>query len=382
MHTRSLVLIAIAVFFLAVPTMAATVSEDRAGELSLSPGDSSNGEYAQIDAEGELSVEMNRLNDRATTTADDVFTITNTDDEAARVWVEHDLEGTTFYRGDDPNAAVESKGDSIDLGAGETVSLGVRADTRDADIEPGDITIRADGDASPDFEVVDVTVEELDADGSVAAGETVRIAATVANRGEVGGSYVADLTVDGVEVAQRVVYVPAGARRTVTFQRTFERAGEYKISVGGSGAKLTVREPAAGASFEVRNASLAEMSIRPGESVDVTAAIANTGDSAGEFTAELAVGGVVVESRTVGLDAGEETTVTFTRSFDRPGTYDVAVSGADAGRIEVSDSTGAGLETVQQQLRSPATGVVGLSVVAGALFVSRRRPRDLLAALR
>jgi len=383
MPSRLLVLVVFAALFLAVPTMAATVAEDRAGDLSLTPSESSNGEYAQIDADGQLSVEMNRLNDRATTTTDDVFTITNTDDEDARVWVEHDLAGTTIYRGD-PSNPVESRGAAFELDAGETASLGVRTDTRDADVEPGDITIRAEGDAAPDFAVTDVQFEGLDANGSVAVGETVRITATVANRGGASGSHSADLVVDGVEVAQRAVYVPAGERQTVTFDRTFERPGEYEVGVDHtSGGTITVREPPApdAASFEVRNAALASGSIAPGESVDVTATVANTGGSTGEFTAELAVGGTVLETRTVRLGPGETTAVTFTRAFDRPGVYEIAVSGASAGELDVS-SPGGGAEAVEQQLRSPATGVVGLSFVAGALLVSRRNPRELLALLR
>ncbi|WP_256391666.1 CARDB domain-containing protein [Natronoarchaeum rubrum] len=382
MNRISIVLVVLAALFLAVPTMAATMDEDRAGDLSLSPGDS-NGGYADIDADGQLSVEMDRLNDRATTTANDVFTITNTDDEDARVWVEHDLEGTTIYRGD-PSNPVESRSAAFDLDAGETASLGVRADTRDADVEPGDLTIRAEGDDGPDFAVTDVEIEGLDANGSIAVGESIRITATVANRGTEGGTHSADLLVDGVEVSQRAVYVPAGERRTVTFERTFKRPGEYEVGVDRTpGGTVTVREPPAGdAAFEVRDPSLASASIAPGETVDVTATIENTGGSTGEFTAELAVGGTVLETRTVRLGPGETTTITFTRTFDRPGRYEIAISGASAGELDVSSSGGGGVEAVEQQLRSPATGVVGLSFVAGALLVSRRNPRELLALLR
>ncbi|WP_343772863.1 CARDB domain-containing protein [Natronoarchaeum mannanilyticum] len=363
--------------------MAATVDEDRAGDLSLSPGDS-NGGYADIDADGQLAVEMDRLNDRATTTADDVFTITNTDDEDARVWVEHDLAGTTIYRGD-PSNTVESRGAAFDLDAGETASLGVRTDTRDADVKPGDLTIRAEGDGGPDFAVTDVEIEGLDANGSIAVGESARITATVANRGTEGGTHSADLLVDGVEVSQRAVYVPAGERRTVTFERTFQRSGAYEVAVDHTpGGTVTVREPPApdAASYAVRDAALSSASIAPGENVDVTATIENAGGSTGEFTAELAVGGTVLETRPVRLGPGETTTVTFTRTFEQPGTYEIAVSGATAGELDVSSPGGSGVEAVEQQLRSPATGVVGLSFVAGALLVSRRNPRELLALLR
>jgi len=383
MNRTSLALVALAALFLAVPTMGATVSEDAAGELSLASGQGSNGQYAQADADGELAVEMDRLNDRATTTADDVFTITNTDDEPARVWVEHDLAGTTIYRGDSSNP-VESRGAAFELDAGETASLGVRTDTRDADVEPGDLTIRAEGDAAPDFAVTDVAFEGIDANGSVAVGETVRITATVANRGAASGTHSADLVVGGVEVAQRAVYVPAGERRTVTFERTFERPGEYEVGVDHTtGGTITVREPPAGdAAFEIRDPSLASESIAPGENVDVTATVANTGGSTGEFTAELAVGGTVLETRSVRLNPGETTTITFTRTFDQAGVYEIEVSGASAGALDVSSSGGAGTEAVERQLQSPATGVVGLSFVAGALLVSRRNPRELLALLR
>jgi PGF-pre-PGF domain-containing protein len=96
---------------------------------------------------------------------------------------------------------------------------------------------------------------------------------------------------------------------------------------------------AASAEFSVTDATLDATTITAGESVAVTATVENTGTREGEFTANLTVDGSVVASESVSLDVGESTTVTLDATLDETGSHAVAVSGVQAGSVQVESPT-------------------------------------------
>jgi len=93
--------------------------------------------------------------------------------------------------------------------------------------------------------------------------------------------------------------------------------------------------------FTVTDASLGESTILEGESVDVTATVENSGDADGTFTAELQEDGTTVATTDVTVAAGSTETVTFTRTYDTAGSYDLAVSATTAGTLTVEEATAA-----------------------------------------
>ena len=92
------------------------------------------------------------------------------------------------------------------------------------------------GQSSAEFQVsaFQVTPNE------VAAGQTVNVQANVKNTGEVGGSYLAELKVDGDIVETREVNVDAGATETVSFTYSQDTDGTYILGVDGQTATLKV----------------------------------------------------------------------------------------------------------------------------------------------
>lgn len=103
--------------------------------------------------------------------------------------------------------------------------------------------------------------------------------------------------------------------------------------IGGGGGSPADPE------FSVTEAGLSSSEIAVGEDVDVTAKIEETsGDRGGQFTAELVVDGEVVDEQTVTVFGGGSEDVTFTRSFDEAGEYEIEVSDATAGTLTVSES--------------------------------------------
>lgn len=362
MTLRLTALVVVLALGLAVPTGAVALEEDNVeatqvdsmGALELAPHDGPNGAYASIE-DGELAVEIDRLNDRAATRADDVFTITATAEERVTVSIAHDADGVTFYRGSDPDAPLDGDG-GVTLSPGETVDVGIAADPRD-DVSLDAFTVRAetaerDGGGAA-FVVRSRSINRT----NVTTGQAVRTAVVVENVGDASGVYTTELVVDGVVVDHRSVAVPAGERRTVTFVRRFYIPGPHPVSVGDAGATVEAREvtvTASGASFSVHDVAVSDERVGAGGTTTVTATVTNDGTEPGTFAAELVVADVVVATRHVSVDAGESVAVTFARTFDAPGRYPVTVRGGEGGTVTVGEPAALG----DRRLPTPIAGAV------------------------
>lgn len=313
---------------LAVPTAAITVGEDPASDdVVLSPVDD---RYASIE-NGELKLDISAY-DHAKTTMSDVFTIEvgagATDLEV--IWIDHDVDGVAFYEDGDeitPDSQLEPE-------PGDTVTVGMTIDTTVATAGMETFTIHVAYADDDDDRNADVGLGEVDYSASeFEVGETLRVNATYSNDGDRGGLQVAELVVDGIVVDRQTVYVGPGESKTVSFERTMDRSGTFEIGVDDRDAQtVTVRQPAGPApDLQVTATELESGTVAPGESVVVTATVANAGNVTGTMTVEFAVGGVVVDTRTVELEPGEETTVTFEHRLDESGEYSLSVNGVAVG---------------------------------------------------
>ncbi|WP_436931431.1 hypothetical protein [Halosimplex halobium] len=110
----------------------------------LDPANTSNGDaYAEINDQGQLRIELTNLNAQATTTVDDVFTISSTN-HRSRVWIEHDAgSDVTFYRSD-TDTSIGGSGDRVVLGENETVPVGLRIDAGSESVVLTQITVHAE----------------------------------------------------------------------------------------------------------------------------------------------------------------------------------------------------------------------------------------------
>jgi hypothetical protein len=394
MHTR-LALLACALALVAVPaivlaggaggadggpeTAAATVDTPNGSVISLAPSNGSNGAYASISG-GELLLQFDDLNENATTTAHEVFVVNVTASEPASIRVTNDAPGVDFYWGDDPTA---SANDSRTVQPGEQVAVGVQADSFGA-LDDGNFTVLAEqpedgggptvvipGPPSGDggLSVVDASVSPTE----LAVGESATATATVANSGSSAASGTVELEIDGTVVDRQTVTVPGESTETVEFEREFQQAGEYEVTVGGMDAGTVA---VGGSGFVVSNATLSPGTIQPGDSTTISANVTNHRDSAAYFDAELSVGGVVVEQQAVRIRPGETVRVSFERTFDRRGGYEIAIGGAEAGTLRVESST----ESTMRRYGSEWGWLLGAASVPtlGAAFVAARRRRRFL----
>jgi hypothetical protein len=115
-----------------------------------------------------------------------------------------------------------------------------------------------------------------------------------------------------------------------------ETAHQFEADSPGLSTYAISQRGAAQANIGVTEAAVSTTDVQVGEDIEVTATIENQGSAAGEFTANLDVDGRTLDSKTVELGAGEQTTVTFMTSFETADDYTVSVSGVTAGAVSVT----------------------------------------------
>ncbi|RZV11709.1 CARDB protein [Natrinema hispanicum] len=366
---------------LTVSTAAVTLEGDSTGEIILEPASSPNGNYAAVE-DGQLELSLEKLNDRAITRANNVFTITVTNESVDRVWIEHNVTGLTFYHGNDLTNTI-SKSNPIEVSSGDTEHIGVAIDTHvaqegtetftvtaqyaDNETEPDQSTGGSGGASdsssspSPAIEHSTVTVSPT----TVSAGDTVTVTATYRNVGDALGQTTAQVTVDGIVVDQRTIVLEPGEERTVTFERTMDWPGTHEVGVSGAGSQsVTVGGPP----IDVVTASVDRTTVTTGDATTVRATVTNPTDRGVDRTLEVAVDGIVVDSRAVSIPAHSERTVTFERELETPGTYEIAVSGVPAGEVTVEEPGGFSLQN--RDLSPATTAALAPPATAGLLFLA------------
>ncbi|MFC4551967.1 MULTISPECIES: S8 family serine peptidase [Halorussus] len=209
-------------------------------------------------------------------------------------------------------------------------------------------------------------------------------------------TYITDAELEAVSVAFAVDAERARSPKNVGLYRyrdgtwkrlptTFrhERGGSYLFRASASGTG-TFAVGLAAPSVAVSEASLGASSVAVGESTTVTATVENRGDGTGTVPVELEVDGAVVAAKDVTLAAGESTTVTFERTFETDGRYEISVGGTAAGVVsvtsvaaaETSETTESDDETRNSggSGATPGFGVAAtLAALLAGLLVVRRR---------
>jgi hypothetical protein len=144
-HILTLTLLLVAAGSLAFATGAAVVDGPADtvadGDLAIQPADGPNGRYAYFDSDDEIAVDVSAsnpnirdpsfdgVNVETTGRIDDVFEITYTADQYARVWIEHPDENVTFVA---DGESIENASNNVTLAPNETVAVGLRIDARGA----------------------------------------------------------------------------------------------------------------------------------------------------------------------------------------------------------------------------------------------------------
>ncbi len=237
-------------------------------------------------------------------------TLTNTGDVPRDYTIEVKINGVT----------VQTK--TISLGAGATTNLTFKHTL----YEPGTYNISIN-----ELKPITVTVlrpaqiilEELDIRWVVKeAPVPVEISCKLTNMGDIDGNYTLTVYVNGKPVVVKTVTVNAHETKTITFNYTLNEPGTYNITVNEmEGTTITVYRPA--------NITLSNLTITPRAgtaplTIKISCTLTNNGDVPGDYTAELKVNGVTVQTQTVIIPAGQTINVEFNWTL-QAGTYNVTI---------------------------------------------------------
>ncbi len=173
------------------------------------------------------------------------------------------------------------------------------------------------------FEVTSLAISP----DEVAPGQKATVSATVKNVGQGEGIYEATLTVDGETVETEAVSLGAGSSQRVSFVLVKDKAGTYRIEIGGLKDTLKVAEPAV---FEVTSLAVSPDEVGPAQEATVTAVVKNAGQATGDYSVSLTINGAEVETKDITVPGGTTSKVTFAIAQDQAGTYDVRVGDATA----------------------------------------------------
>ena len=201
-------------------------------------------------------------------------------------------------------------------------------------INGGQLTVVAENNG-PELAIVSSSTY----DEQIRVGESLTVYTTVENVGDEFGEFTVDLTGSGSTFDTLDVGLGAGESQFSSLDFAPEEPGTYDLALesddddSNAGTVEVQGEPEP--AFEVSDATISDSQILLGQTVTVTATVENVGDASGSYTASLRVDGSSVDSRTVSLQPGESTEVTFDHQFQNQGTYSVAVDDATAGTVSV-----------------------------------------------
>jgi hypothetical protein len=151
-----------------------------------------------------------------------------------------------------------------------------------------------------EFQVTELTVNP----SAVMVDETVEISVKVTNVGEASGSYTVDLKIDDTTHETKDVTLPGGATDVVVFEVTETNSGTYNVEIDGLSRSFTVEAPVvASDKIDLVRVFVNPYEVWEGETVTVTAKVDNNASEEGVLAVRMIVGGEVLETKQVTLDA-------------------------------------------------------------------------------
>jgi len=226
---------------------------------------------------------------------------------------------------------------TVELGPNEAKTFHFENAT--ADMEPGEyaVEVRTPDDRAGKLLIIEESnsffeVATMRANATrTSSGTQVDFSTTIVNSGVINGTGIVELVVDGETVAERPLGLPVGGSETFSFEETLADLGpgEYVLTVitPDDSNSVTLTVPGSRPTFNI-TALDATTTVQQGETLDVTAAIRNTGTVSGNGTVALWLTNASLDERVVELGPGNETTLAFENyTVERdPGEYTLTLT--------------------------------------------------------
>ncbi|WP_353634757.1 DUF1102 domain-containing protein [Halobacterium sp. NMX12-1] len=354
---------------LAFPSVAAPLFSGPTDQLSNDVELAPSSDYAHLDDDGDLVVDLSAanpdaegVNADAVTGIEDVFRVRYNGSRFAHVWLTHESDAVTFYA---DGAPVQSAAANMTLAPNETVAVGVRVDTT--------------GEAA-DGLIDQITVHARAADSADVASES---GAANTNAFSAEGSTARSLAPDAT--SRRFTALGADAGETTTFDASAlaldGAAGGLtldEVGVASTGGTVSVGVEAAGTAAS--RSRVAERGAAPLGAVSVTDRLDSAGRATLRFSAPVgffAERGVAPADLTVYRDdGGELSELAVSTTGERGGRlhfeaetpgFSTFVVAADRARLRVADAT------LERASAAPGEAVTVTATVSNAGSVAGER---------
>jgi hypothetical protein len=184
----------------------------------------------------------------------------------------------------------------------------------------------------------------------VSPGGAVTASIDIKNKGDLPGTYQANLMLDNAVMQTRTVTVDGGSSETIVFTIILDAFGEHQVSLGGLTSTFIVEKPLAAASFTMSQLRITPISVNIGEKVNVSVFIENNGDLAGTYPLTLFVDDLAVETREVVLEGSSSMTVSFSFTVGIMGEHTISIGDLEGVFEAASSSEISSIETAELEL--------------------------------
>ncbi len=180
--------------------------------------------------------------------------------------------------------------------------------------------LQACAEAQPGFEVLSLDIKPT----KITTAEKATIEVEIRNNDAKDATYTVPLMVNGVADDRRSVTLAPGETELLTFTLARSQPGTYSVSVGSRESTLVVEK------LSPPEFRLSDMEINPAEAniggnIVITAKVSNIGGTQGNYTAEMKIDGITIETEQFTIAAGTDYKVVFKICECSPGTYTVTL---------------------------------------------------------
>jgi hypothetical protein len=200
------------------------------------------------------------------------------------------------------------------------------------------------------------------------------------NVGEVSLAGEVYLEVNGAPVEKRVLLLGPGAASEALFVVNRFREGEYEVSLLSRRASFTVATAPKPPYLRASALALKNNALNPGEAIQATFLVSNTGDLPGVYTARVFASAKEMERREIALDGLTELPVAVTFQPPGEGIFTLEVEGMRREFVVVSRLQRADLVVVTLELE-PATVFGGQPVIANVIIRNREAAKVVTSTL-
>ncbi|NUE03957.1 right-handed parallel beta-helix repeat-containing protein [Halorubraceae archaeon YAN] len=285
----------------------------------------------------------------------------------------------------------------------EQVAAPVTVEVAEGEIV-NDIDLDVEPIPDPELVDIDVSIQSQESTTNVEVGDKITITATIENvadeiavtmaglaivePGLIEDNELTELSTDDViedEVAGLRI-IASGDTETLEFSfnaRSAFDGADAVVLAGVMGAdedevvefdtiKLSVSDsedpdPTPEPELAVHDVAVIPAELETGEEATIDATVENVGTADGELAVPLEINGETVDTKTVSLDAGEESTLTFTQTFESAGEFELRV-GSEAAIVTVTEDTTADIFIYGAALNETSIVVGETVTISGDLF--------------